>query len=81
MKAYCVTCRKNTENLNSKIFKTKSGRLLMQSKCTDCGMKKSTFIKEQEAKGLLNNLGIKIIKCFNVKCFVLRCSKATYKNE
>ena len=31
----------------------------MQSKCTDCGIKKSRFIKEQEAKGLLSKLGIK----------------------
>ena len=59
MKTYCVKCRKNTENLDSKIFKTKNGRLLMQSKCTDCGIKKSRFVKEQEAKGLLSNLGIK----------------------
>ena len=50
---------KNTENLNSKISKTKNGRLLMQSKCTNCGIKKSRFIKEQEAKGLLSNLEIK----------------------
>ena len=31
----------------------------MQSKCSDCGIKKSKFVKEQQAKGLLNNLGIK----------------------
>ena len=60
MKTYCVKCRKNTENLNSKIFKTKNGRLIMQSKCTECGFKKSRFVKEQEAKGLLSNLRIKI---------------------
>ena len=59
MKTYCVKCRKDTENLNSKIFKTKNVRLLMQSKCTDYGIKKSRFLKEQEAKGLLNNLGIR----------------------
>ena len=59
MKTYCVKCRKNTENLNSKIFKTKNGRLIMQSKCVDCEIKNSRFVKEQEAKGLLNNLGIK----------------------
>ena len=29
------------------------------SKCAICGSKKSRFIKNQEAKGLLNNLGIK----------------------
>ena len=31
----------------------------MQTKCSDCGNKKSRFIKKQEAKGLLSNLGIK----------------------
>ena len=58
METYCVKCRKNTKNLNSKIFKTKTGRLIMQSKCTACGIKKSRFVKEQEAKGLLSNLGV-----------------------
>ena len=59
MLTYCRKCRKNTENLNSEIFKTKNNRLIMQSKCSDCGIKKSRFVKEQEAKGLLSNLGIK----------------------
>ena len=31
----------------------------MQSKCTEYGFKKSRFVKEQEAKGLLSNLKIK----------------------
>ena len=31
----------------------------MQSKCSVCKIKKSRFIKEQEAKGLLSNLEIK----------------------
>ena len=31
----------------------------MQSKCTECGFKKSRFVKEQEAKRLLRNLGMK----------------------
>ena len=31
----------------------------MQSKCADCGIEKSRFVKQQEAKGLLSNLGIK----------------------
>ena len=54
-----MKCRKDTENLKSKIFKTKNGRLLIQSKCTDCRIKNSRFVKEQEAKGLLSSLGIK----------------------
>ena len=59
MKTYCVKCTKNTENLNTKIFKTKNGRLIMQSKCTECRFKKSRFMKEQQAKRLLSNWGIK----------------------
>ena len=59
MKTYCVKCRKNTENYKSNIFKTKNGRLIMQLKCTDCGIKKSRFVKEREAKGLLSILGLK----------------------
>ena len=45
--------------LNSKIFKTKNGRLIMQSKRNECGFRKLRFVKQQEAKGLLSNLGIK----------------------
>ena len=59
MKTYFVRCRKNTENLYTNIFKTKNGRLIMQSKCADCGIKKSIFVKEQERKGLLSSLGLK----------------------
>ena len=56
---YCVKCRKKTENLNAMISKIKNGRITMQPKCAACGIKKSRFVKEQEAKGLLSNLGIK----------------------
>ena len=59
MKTYCLKCKKDTENINPKIFKTKNNRLLMQSKCRDCKNKKSRFVKEQDAKRLLSNLGIK----------------------
>ena len=31
----------------------------MQSKCADCGIKNSRFVKEQEAKGRLSSLGLK----------------------
>ena len=61
MLTYCVKRRKNTENLDSQIFKTKNNRLIMQSKCPVCRIKKSRFVKEQEAKGLLSNLGIKAL--------------------
>ena len=59
MKTYCVTCRKDTENIDPKMFRTKNNRLIMQSKCPVCRIKKSRFVKEQAAKGLLTNLGIR----------------------
>ena len=59
MKTYCVKCRNDTEYIDPKIVRTKNNRLIMQSKCSICGIKKSGHIKEQEAKGLLSNLGIK----------------------
>ena len=45
--------------MDPKIVRTKKNRLVMQSKCSVCGIKKSRFVKEQEAKGLLSNLGIR----------------------
>ena len=59
MKAYCMKFRQDTENIDPKMFRTKNNRLIMQSKCPVCEIKKSRFVKEQEAKGLLSNLGIK----------------------
>ena len=59
MNTYYMKCKSDTENVNSEMFRTKNNRLIMQSKCSACGIKKSRFVKEQEAKGLLSNLGIK----------------------
>ena len=59
MKTYCVKCRKDTENIDPKMVRTKNDKLIMQSKCSISGIKKSRFVKEQEPKGLLSNLGIK----------------------
>ena len=56
MKAYCVKCRKDTENTNRKMVRTKNNRLIMQSKCSVCKIKKSRFVKEQEAKKELKSL-------------------------
>ena len=61
MKTYCMKCRKDTENVDPKMVKTKNNRLIMQSKSPICRIKKSRFVKEQEAKVLLSNLGIKTL--------------------
>ena len=59
MNSYCLKCREDTENINSKVSKTSNNRLMVLSKCAICASKKSRFIKKQEVKGLLSNLVIK----------------------
>ena len=59
MKTYCVKCRKDTKNIEPKIVRTKNKRLVLQSRRSVCGIKKLRFVKEQEAKDLLSNSGIK----------------------
>ena len=59
MKSCCLKCRKNTKNINPRVSNTSNGRTMVLSKCAICSSKKSRFIKNQEAKGLLSNLGIK----------------------
>ena len=43
------------------MVRTKNNRLIMKSKCSACKIKKSKFLKEQEAKGLLSMLGIETL--------------------
>ena len=57
MKSYSLKCRKDTENINSRVSNTSNGKTMILSKCAICGSKESKFIKNQEAKGLLSNLG------------------------
>ena len=72
MKTYSLKCKKDSENIDPKIFKTKKNRLITQSKRSVCRNKKSRFVKEQDTKGFLSNLGIKIplskIHLLNVLC-------------
>ena len=58
MKTYCVNCRKGTENIDPEMIKAKNN-INNAANCPVCGIKKSRFVKEQEAKDLLNNLRIK----------------------
>ena len=48
MKTYCVKGRKDTENIDPKMVRTKNNRLIMQSKCPVCRIKKSRFVKEHK---------------------------------
>ena len=60
MKTYCIVCKKDTENKNSKVFKTKNNRIMLKSTYSVCGNNKSRFIsKKKNGSGLLSSLGIK----------------------
>ena len=63
-----MKCREKTVSKNFKVVKTKNGRIMFLSNCSVCKNKKSRFIKEQEASGLLSSLGIKthLIRIFVV---------------
>ena len=56
MLSYCLKCRKNTESKNTKVVRTKNGRIMLLSKCALCDRIKSKLVKEQEASGLLSSL-------------------------
>ena len=67
MKTYCVKCKRDTENIGPKMVRTKNNRLVMQTKCSVCGMKKSRFVKKQKAKGLLSNLPSDLSSSLKIK--------------
>ena len=59
MKSYCVVCKKDIENKNPNVFKTKNGRLILKSTCSECNNKKSRFISKNVGSGLLSSLGMR----------------------
>ena len=59
MELYCLKCRKYTKNINLRVPSTRNGKAITLSECAISGNKKSRFIKNQEAKGLLSNLGLR----------------------
>ena len=56
MNTYCLSCKKDTKNIDSKIIKTKNNRKMMLSRCSICYNKKSTF--PVEGSGLFDSLGL-----------------------
>ena len=56
---YCLSCKKYTKNINPRIVKNKHNMSMIQTNYAICNSKKSRFIKEHKASGLLSNLGIK----------------------
>ena len=70
--SYCVKCKKQTKNLNSKGFVTKNKKYLVKSTCNICRSKKSKFISKQHAKGFLSQLFSKIPILY--KYSIYRCT-------
>ena len=56
---YCLKCRKDTGNINTRISNTSIAKTMILSKCAMCGSKNSTVVKNHKAKGLLSDLGLK----------------------
>ena len=59
MLSYCLKCKKDLESINPRVSATSNVRTMILSKYAIFGSKKSKFIKNQEAKGLLSSLGIR----------------------
>ena len=49
MNTYCLSCKKDTRNIDPKVRKTKNNRKMMLSRCSICNNEKSTFTAEPTA--------------------------------
>ena len=54
MNIYCLSCKKDTKNIDPKVIKTKNNRKMMLSRCSICNNKKSTFLSE--GSGIFDSL-------------------------
>ena len=54
MNTYCLSCKKDTKNIDPKVIKTKNNRKMMLSRCSICNNKKSTF--PSEGSGIFDSL-------------------------
>ena len=71
MNTYCLSCKKDTKNIDPKVIKTKNNRKMMLSKCFICNNKKSTFLSEGSGifDSLIYNTNRDRIKDFLLKAF------------
>ena len=54
MNTYCLSCKKDTRNIDPKVIKTKYNRKMMLSRCSICNNKKSRFISQ--GSGIFDSL-------------------------
>ena len=67
MNTYCLSCKKDTKNIDPKVRKIKNNRKMMLSRCSICNNKKSTFPSEES--GIFDSLGLNTPQN-NEKCFI-----------
>ena len=60
MNTYCLKCKEQTKDLNSKRFITKNKKYIVKSICNVCKSKKSKFVSKKQAEGFLSDLFSKI---------------------
>ena len=56
MNNYCLSCKKDTRNINPKVIKTKNNSKMMLSRCSICNNKKSILVLQ--GSGWLDSLGL-----------------------
>ena len=57
MNTYCLSCKKDTRNINPNVIKTKNNRKIMLSRCSicnNCNNKKSKFVSQ--GSGIFDSL-------------------------
>ena len=59
MLSYCLKCRRK-DSKNQKVANTIKEKLIILAKLAVCRSRKSNFIKEREASGVLSSFEIKI---------------------
>ena len=57
--SYCLKCKKQTKNLNSKGFVTKNKKYLVKSTCNICKSKKSKFVQNKKLKAFFQIYSVK----------------------
>ena len=59
MLSYCLKCRKNTKNINPKIWGTSNGKTIILTNCAICVSKKSKeckYLKKQEIQNIFTKM-------------------------
>ena len=54
MNTYCLSCKKDTRNIDPKVIKTKNNRKIMLLRCSICNNKKFEFVSQ--VSGIFDSL-------------------------